>query len=185
MNQTLPQRLRSLREEKGFTQEKLAKELGVARMTIVCYESGKNSPDGNMLSKMCAIFDCTPDYLFGFSDLKNPQSRQTWIASVKTLDAAIKTLPQEKQETLVTALNSLLQDNYMLNETTANENLVIDTMAGVLAALAESVRRSTAAVVNGNVPIADVFACIEDGRSAMHRNIDFICRALMQQLWDV
>lgn len=30
MNQILPQRLRALREEKGFTQEKLAKELGVA-----------------------------------------------------------------------------------------------------------------------------------------------------------
>ncbi len=182
MNQILPQRLRALREEKGFTQEKLAKELGVARMTIVCYESGKNSPDGNMLSKMCAIFDCTPNYLFGFSDLKNPQSRQAWMTSLKTLDAAIKTLPQENQETLVTALNSLLRDNYMLNETTAKENLVINTMADMLAALAESVRRSTAAVVNGDVAIADIFACIEDGRSLMHRKIDFICRAFMQLL---
>ena len=55
MNQTLPQRLRSLREEKGFTQKKLAKELGVARMTIVCYESGKNSPTATCCQK-CARF---------------------------------------------------------------------------------------------------------------------------------
>lgn len=182
MNQILPQRLRALREEKGLTQEKLAKELGVARMTIVCYESGKNSPDGNMLSKMCAIFDCTPDYLFGFSNLKNPQSRQAWMASVKTLDAAIKTLPQQKQETLVTALNSLIQDNFMLNETVEKEDLIAGNIAEFLAAYAEIVRCLTAAVVNGDEPITDVFACVEDDRSAMHRKIDFICRALMQLL---
>ena len=174
MNQILPQRLRALREEKGFTQEKLAKELGVARMTIVCYESGKNSPDGNMLSKMCAIFDCTPDYLFGFSDLKNPQSRQAWMASVKALDAAIKTLPQEKQEALVASLNSLLRDNYMLNETTGNEDLVIDTMAELLSTYAEIVRCLTAALVSRKTEIAGIYQTMEDARDRTCGSADTI-----------
>ena len=165
MKQTLPQRLRALREENGMTQEKLAKELGVARMTIVCYESGKNSPDGNMLSKMCAIFDCTPDYLIGYSDFKNPQNRQAWMASVKTLGAAIGTLPQERQEALVTALNSLLR--------------VAENMAALLWAYAEMVRRFTAALVSGKAEVASVYEAIEDGRDEVYGSVDRVCRSLM------
>ena len=179
MKQTLPQRLRALREENGMTQEKLAKELGVARMTIVCYESGKNSPDGNMLSKMCAIFDCTPDYLFGFSDFKNPQNRQAWMASVKTLGAAIGTLPQERQEALVTALNSLLQDNFMLNETAEMEDFIAENMAALLSAYAEMVRRFTAALVSGKAEVASVYEAIEGGRDEVYGSVDKVCRGLM------
>ena len=74
MNQILPQRLRALREEKGLTQEKLAKELGVARMTIVCYESGKNSPDGNMLSNVrdFRLYAGLSLWLFQFKESTKP-----------------------------------------------------------------------------------------------------------------
>lgn len=70
----------------------------------------------------------------------------------------------------------------MLNETVEKEDLIAGNIAEFLAAYAEIVRCLTAAVVNGDEPITDVFACVEDDRSAMHRKIDFICRALMQLL---
>lgn len=75
MNENQPiiaKRIRSLRKEKGLTQEQLAELLGLnAKSSIANYESGANSPSDEIKKKMCELFDCSMDYLMGKSAYKN------------------------------------------------------------------------------------------------------------------
>lgn len=53
-----------LRKKKGMTQEELANEADISRMTIYNYENGnRQSPDVNSLKKIADALDVTLDYL--------------------------------------------------------------------------------------------------------------------------
>lgn len=58
-------KLKELRKLKSLTQEKLAKDIGVARSTIAMYESGASEPDIEILGKLSNYFNVTIDYLLG------------------------------------------------------------------------------------------------------------------------
>ena len=64
------QRLRSLREQRGQSQEEIAKLIGVGRTTYLKYESGENKPT-RKLKELSALFNVTSDYIMGLSD--NPK----------------------------------------------------------------------------------------------------------------
>ena len=59
----LNQTIKRLRKEKGFTQEKLAEELGVSLMTVRRWEWGESLPKSNMLLKLANIFGLSPEVL--------------------------------------------------------------------------------------------------------------------------
>jgi transcriptional regulator with XRE-family HTH domain len=61
-------RLRALRESKGFSQEKLAELAGVSQSVIPKAEKGKSVPSGDVLHKLSCALDCTMDYLYGRGD---------------------------------------------------------------------------------------------------------------------
>jgi len=61
-------RLRDLREAKGFSQEKLAELAGVSQSVIPKAEKGKSVPSGDVLHKLSCALDCTMDYLYGRGD---------------------------------------------------------------------------------------------------------------------
>ena len=66
---TIKDRIKELRKEKGLTQEKLAKLLGLnAKSSIANYENGANSPSDEVKIKMCTLFNCSMDYLMGKSN---------------------------------------------------------------------------------------------------------------------
>ena len=48
--------LQELRKEKGFTQEQLAEQLGVARRTISRWETGNNLPDMDILIELSDLY---------------------------------------------------------------------------------------------------------------------------------
>ncbi|MCL2556013.1 MAG: helix-turn-helix transcriptional regulator [Firmicutes bacterium] len=56
-------RIRELREEKGWTQMQLAKEIGVNRRSISEYERGRVEPSIQTIKALCKLFECTSDYL--------------------------------------------------------------------------------------------------------------------------
>ena len=60
-------KIRELRESRGWTQGRLGKELNCTAMTISRYESEKHEIGSDMIYKLCDIFDCTADYLLGRS----------------------------------------------------------------------------------------------------------------------
>lgn len=60
-------RLKELREEKGWSQDELANQLGVQRPTVAGYESkSKNRiPRDKTLMKIAELFNTSTDYLLG------------------------------------------------------------------------------------------------------------------------
>ena len=61
----LGENLKSVREKRGLTQEKLAKEINVNRVNIAYYESGTKVPSVAVLTKIADTLDCSIDGLLG------------------------------------------------------------------------------------------------------------------------
>lgn len=68
----LGDRLKTCREEKGFTQAELGKLINVSDATINRYERNLRSPDLDTLKKLAKIFNCSTDYMLGISDFRKP-----------------------------------------------------------------------------------------------------------------
>ena len=69
---SIQERIKELRKEYGYTQESLAKALGLnAKSSIANYENGSNAPSDEIKIKMCELFNCSMDYLMGLSDYLN------------------------------------------------------------------------------------------------------------------
>ena len=61
-------RLKELRQARGWSQSDLAEELKVHKMTISGYERGIRRPDFEVLDNMAEKLDVNMDYLLGASD---------------------------------------------------------------------------------------------------------------------
>ncbi len=57
--------LKTLRKNKGITQEELAARLNVVRQTISKWEKGQSVPDAEMLVKLAEIFEVPVSQLLG------------------------------------------------------------------------------------------------------------------------
>ena len=55
--------LREIRKKKGYSQLKVAMDLNISREALSYYETGKRSPDVNMLITMSRYFNVSIDYL--------------------------------------------------------------------------------------------------------------------------
>ena len=64
----LPKRLKERRKILKLNQEDVAEKLGITRQGYGHYETGRNEPDNETLSKLSNILQCTSDYLLGRSD---------------------------------------------------------------------------------------------------------------------
>lgn len=61
--------LKTLRMEKGLSQQKLADALGLSQQSIYKYETQWCEPDIDMLKAMADFFGTSVDYLIGHSDI--------------------------------------------------------------------------------------------------------------------
>ncbi|MDY2734891.1 helix-turn-helix domain-containing protein [Intestinibacter sp.] len=64
-NGILENRLKLLRKENGYTQEDIAKKIGLTKSAYGYYEQSKTVPDAYTISKLANIFNVTTDYLLG------------------------------------------------------------------------------------------------------------------------
>lgn len=60
-----PQKLKKAREETGFTQREVAKELQISNSTIASYEIGRTEPDIEMLGTLADFYNVSTDWLLG------------------------------------------------------------------------------------------------------------------------
>lgn len=63
-------RLKSLRLQNNYTQEKLAQRLGLTKSVISAYETGLRMPSYDTLISISKIFKVTTDYLLGIDNKK-------------------------------------------------------------------------------------------------------------------
>ncbi|WP_053985273.1 helix-turn-helix domain-containing protein [Niameybacter massiliensis] len=76
-------RIKSLRIEKGLSQEELGSLLNIQKSAISKYERGALEPGKSMLIKMSSIFNCSVDYLLGLSSVRNENNDQRSIDNDK------------------------------------------------------------------------------------------------------
>lgn len=63
------ERLRTLRKEKGLSQQELANMIGASKSLISCYESGKRTPSLENVIAFMEIFGVSSDYLLGSDNI--------------------------------------------------------------------------------------------------------------------
>lgn len=69
-------RIKQLRKEKGLKQSELAKALNISQASVSFWETESTTPNEIEKLKLSKFFNCTPDYLMGYTDinLKEPAS---------------------------------------------------------------------------------------------------------------
>ncbi|WP_418620826.1 helix-turn-helix domain-containing protein [Sellimonas intestinalis] len=61
-------RLKELRKINGYTQATLAEALGLSKGTVAMWETGKRTPEYDVINQLSDIFDRRIDYILGYSD---------------------------------------------------------------------------------------------------------------------
>lgn len=64
------QRIKMLREDRGWTQQELADRLDTSKSLIHYYEKAEREPGISMLAKMMAVFNEDAEYIMGVSDIR-------------------------------------------------------------------------------------------------------------------
>ena len=65
---TVAERLKSLRKDRGLTQNELAGHLNLGQTTIAAYENGTHDPQVFALTAYAEYFDCSLEYLLGLDE---------------------------------------------------------------------------------------------------------------------
>lgn len=68
MAQEMNTRLKKLREDSHLTQSQMANYLGVDQSMITKLENGSRKLNITLIDKICSLFGCTEEYLFGEND---------------------------------------------------------------------------------------------------------------------
>lgn len=63
--ETFAQKLKKARENTGFSQREVAKELNMKQGTIASYEVGRTQPDIESMGKMIDFYNISADWLLG------------------------------------------------------------------------------------------------------------------------
>ncbi len=85
-------RLKEIRQERGYTQKQLANLLGVTEQAISKYERGSSYPDVVMLNGISEVLDCSLDYLFQHEPGKRNLPNQASIDTKAEINK--RTLPE-------------------------------------------------------------------------------------------
>ena len=57
------ERFLRLRQDQGYTQQKIAEKLGVTSQAVSKWENGTSLPDTEMIRSIARLMDCSTDYL--------------------------------------------------------------------------------------------------------------------------
>ena len=64
----LAERIKTLREQAGMSQEKLAKRLGITRSSVNAWEMGISTPSTQYIAELAGLCQVSADYLLGLSE---------------------------------------------------------------------------------------------------------------------
>lgn len=94
-------RIRELRQARGWYQTDLAEKLKTAPNTISRYETGQRQLDPETICTLCDLFGCTSDYLLGRSSTPKP--------AITDADAELLAAYRAAPDHVQTAIGTLLE----------------------------------------------------------------------------
>lgn len=65
---TFGERLRKIRERRGYSLSELAEKVGITKQAINQYEMNITGPKHTVLAALAVALDCTTDYLCGLKE---------------------------------------------------------------------------------------------------------------------
>ena len=87
------EKIATLRKKRGMSQSQLAKELNIGTSTLGMYETGKRSPNPEMLNKLADYFHVSVDYLLGreikteaYYELSNKEKNDIALQAEKLME---------------------------------------------------------------------------------------------------
>lgn len=87
------EKIANLRKKRGMSQSQLAKELNIGTSTLGMYETGKRSPNPEMLNKLADYFHVSVDYLLGreikaeaYYELSNKEKNDIALQAEKLME---------------------------------------------------------------------------------------------------
>ena len=83
-------RLKELRKEKGLTQQGLADEIGISKITVLRWENGERQIKQDKAQQLADFFGVSVGYLLGYSEYNNNQELIKKIHSDNSPDIAWK-----------------------------------------------------------------------------------------------
>lgn len=86
-------RIKALRERRGIKQGQFADDIGITRQSMSNYESGKHSPDIDVIIKIADYFECSADYLLGLSEHPNFKEQEQYDEDLTRLSKSLFALP--------------------------------------------------------------------------------------------
>lgn len=100
---TFNERIKMLREDKGFTQQHLSEVLNVSSSAVSHYENGIREPTIETLIRMADVLNVSVDYLVGNTDanLLSNEMKKPYCKGVSTdslIQRAIQLGPSHRQE---------------------------------------------------------------------------------------
>lgn len=102
-------RIVELRNEKGVTQDKMAKDINFKRSDIAHYESDRTVPI-DKLYKIANYFGTSTDYLLGLTDSKSPKISDVSICNrIGIKDKQIRILERLKNSKIIDTINFLIE----------------------------------------------------------------------------
>lgn len=120
---TIGERIKEIRKQKGYTQQKFADALGLKQNTVATYEMNKTVPSDRTIADICREFGVDRNWLVdGIGDPFRPVDRNHQIASV--LSSAISH-NDTARDRLIRAFSQLPDEMYgqaekILEEIVAN-----------------------------------------------------------------
>lgn len=103
------ERITNLRNEKGVTQGKMAKDIGLKRSDIAHYETDRTVPI-DKLYMIAKYFGTSTDYLLGLTDSKSSKISDTAICNrIELKNKQVKILEKLKNTGIIDTINFLIE----------------------------------------------------------------------------
>jgi len=96
----------SLRKERGWSQQQLAKKIGTSGPIVGRYERGEMTPSVEVAKKLADTFGTTLDYLVDDAGRVTDIKDKAMLERLKEIEG----LDQEEKKTVVHVIDSLLRD---------------------------------------------------------------------------
>ena len=91
-------RIRQLRQSENWTQDELARKIGVSRTVVGCYEAGTKMPSYTTLIRIADVFGTTTDYILRGGELQPMGAEELpdeQITALRTIVAALRQAVKE------------------------------------------------------------------------------------------
>jgi transcriptional regulator with XRE-family HTH domain len=106
-DETMGQRIARLRKERGYSQEALAKKMGIVRVLVSDYEKGRLRPHPEMVARFALAFGVTADELIGLKP-SGGDDHSPNLAIQKRM-RLIEQLPPSKRRVILQTIDTFIK----------------------------------------------------------------------------